>query len=94
MRLPLHVSVHMYDYPQGAREQYFVQLLSWIPLMYVRCVFVQYAAVCHYRRFVCVSGAPLRVNLVYDQIGNRTRDSQACSVVPELTAPPRAPIIC
>jgi hypothetical protein len=22
--------------------------------MYVRCVFVQYAAVCHYRRFVCV----------------------------------------
>jgi len=29
--------------------------------MYVRCVFVQYAAVCHYRRFVCVSGAPVRV---------------------------------
>jgi len=34
---------------RGAREQYFVQLLSWIPLMYVRCVFVQYAATCHYR---------------------------------------------
>jgi len=24
-------------------------------------VFVQYVAVCHYRRFVCVSGAPVRV---------------------------------
>ena len=23
--------------------------------MYIRCVFVQYAAVCHYRRFLCVS---------------------------------------
>jgi len=51
----------MYDHLQGAREQYFVQLLSWIPLMYVPCVFVQYAAVCHYRRFVRVSGAPDRV---------------------------------
>jgi hypothetical protein len=29
--------------------------------MYVRCVFVQYAAVCQYRRFVCVSGATVRV---------------------------------
>jgi len=29
--------------------------------MYVRCVFVQNAAICHYRRFVCVSGAPVRV---------------------------------
>ena len=38
-----------------------MQLLSCIPLMYVRCVFVQYAAVCHYRRFVCVSGAAVRV---------------------------------
>jgi hypothetical protein len=57
----LHVSVHIYDHLQGAHEQYFVQLLRWIPLMYVRCVFVQYAAVCHYRRFVCVSGAPVRV---------------------------------
>jgi len=45
MRLPLHVSVYIYDHLQGAREQYFVQLLSWIPWMYVRCVFVQYAAV-------------------------------------------------
>ena len=61
MRLPLNVSVHMYDHLQGAREQYFVQLLNWIPLMYVRCVFVQYVAVCHCRRFVCVSGAPVRV---------------------------------
>jgi len=61
MRLPLHVSVHIYDHLQGAREQYFMQLLSWIPLMYVRCVYVQYAAVCHYRRFVCVSGAAVRV---------------------------------
>jgi len=59
--MSLHVSVHIYDHLQGAREQHFVQLLSWIPLMYVRCVFVQYAAVCHYRRFVCVSGAPVRV---------------------------------
>jgi TRAP-type mannitol/chloroaromatic compound transport system permease small subunit len=47
--MPLHVSVHIYyDYLQVARKQYFVQLLSWIPLMYVCCVFVQYAAVCHY----------------------------------------------
>jgi hypothetical protein len=38
-----------------------MQLLSLIPLLYVRCVFVQYAAVCHYRRFVCVSGAAVRV---------------------------------
>jgi hypothetical protein len=37
--LPLHVSVHIYDHLQGPREQYFVQLLSWIPLMYVCCVF-------------------------------------------------------
>jgi hypothetical protein len=61
VRLPLHVSVHIYDHLQGTREQYFVQLLNWIPLMYVRCVFVQYAAVSHYRRFVCVSGAAVRV---------------------------------
>jgi len=61
VRLPLHVSVHLYDHLQGAREQYFVQLVIWIPLMYVRCVFVHYAAVCHYRRFVCVYGAPVRV---------------------------------
>jgi hypothetical protein len=38
-----------------------MQLLSWIALMYVRCVFVQYAAIYHYRRFVCMSGAPVRV---------------------------------
>ena len=71
MRLPLHVSVHIYDHLQGAREQYFVQLLNLIPLMYIHCVFVQYAAVCHYRRFVCVSGTPVRVrsgHKFYDQI--------------------------
>ena len=51
----------MYDHLQGAREQYIVQLLIWITLMYVRCVFVQYAAVCHCRRFVCGSGAAVRV---------------------------------
>ena len=28
MRLPLHVSVHTYDHLQGARVQYFMQLLS------------------------------------------------------------------
>ena len=61
VRLPLHVSVHIYDHLQGAREQYFVQLLNWIPLMYICCVFAHYAAVCHYRWFVCVSGAPVRV---------------------------------
>jgi hypothetical protein len=37
-----------------------MQLLSRIPLMYVRCVCVcvcvHFAAMCHYRRFVCVSG--------------------------------------
>jgi hypothetical protein len=27
-----------------------------------------------------------------DTIGNRTRDLPACSAVPQLTAPPRAPI--
>jgi len=53
--------INIYDHLQGAREQYFMQLLSRIPLVYVRCVFVQYAAVCHYRRFVCVSGAAARV---------------------------------
>ena len=44
MRLPLHVSVHIYDHLYGAREQYFMQLLNRIPFRYVRCVFVQYAA--------------------------------------------------
>ena len=81
MRLPLHVSVHIYDQLQGARKQYFVQLLSWIPLMYVHCVFVQYAAICHYRWFVCVSGAPVwvrsghkiidSIHRFYDQISPR-----------------------
>jgi hypothetical protein len=56
----LHVSVHMYDQLQGVHEQCFVQLPNWIPLN-VRRVFVQYAAICHYRRFVCVSGAADRV---------------------------------
>jgi len=37
-----------------------MQLLSLIPLMYVRYVFLQYAAVGHYRRFVSVSGAAVR----------------------------------
>jgi len=40
-------------------------------LTYVLCVFVQYAAVCHYRRFVCLSGAPVRVrsgHRFYEQI--------------------------
>jgi hypothetical protein len=34
--------------------------------MYVRCVFVQYAAVCHDRRFVCVSGAPVMARSGHD----------------------------
>jgi hypothetical protein len=46
---------------RGAREQYFVQSLNWISFMYARCVFVQYAAICHYHRFVCVSGAAVWV---------------------------------
>ena len=29
---------------------------------------VQYAAVCHYRRFVCVSGAAVRVRPAHDQM--------------------------
>jgi len=33
MRLHVHVSVHIYDHLQGVREQYFMQLLSWIPFM-------------------------------------------------------------
>jgi hypothetical protein len=72
MGLPLHVSVHIYDHLQGAREQYFVQLPSWIMLMYVRCVFVRYVAVCHYRRFVCVSGAPVRVRSHPDRSSRHT----------------------
>jgi len=36
--------------------------------MYVRCVFLQYAAVCHYRRLVCVSGAPARVRHTYKPV--------------------------
>jgi len=51
--LPLHISVHIYDHLQGAREQYFVQLLNWILLMYVRCVFVQYVAVITVGLYVC-----------------------------------------
>jgi len=38
--LPPHVSVHIYDHLQRAREQYFMQLLSWIPLMYGHCVYI------------------------------------------------------
>jgi hypothetical protein len=38
-----------------------MQLLSCIPLMHVHCMFVQYAAICHNRRFVRVSGAPVWV---------------------------------
>jgi len=59
MRLPLHVSVHIYNHLQGACEQNFMQLLSCILLMYVRRVFVRYAAICHYSQFLCVSGAPV-----------------------------------
>jgi hypothetical protein len=44
--------------------------------MYVRCVFVQYAAVCHYRRFVCVSGAP--VWLRSDRIVEFTLQQKKC----------------
>jgi hypothetical protein len=33
--MSLHVSVHIYDHLQGAREQYFVQLLNLILLMYI-----------------------------------------------------------
>ena len=54
VRLPLHVSVLIYDHLQGAREQYFVQLLSWILLVYVCYVFVQYepfVAVCSVWQF-------------------------------------------
>ena len=36
------------DHLQGAREQYFVQLQNLIPSMYVRCVFLHFAALCHY----------------------------------------------
>jgi hypothetical protein len=54
VRLLLHVSVHIYNHLQGAPEQYIGQLLSWIPLMYVRCVFVQYGAVCMSLPSVCM----------------------------------------
>jgi len=36
--------------------------------MYVRCVFVQYVAVCHYRRFVYVSGAAVRVRCAHTHV--------------------------
>jgi hypothetical protein len=71
VRLPLHVLVHIYDHPQGAREQYFLRLLNRIPLMYVCYVFVQYTAVCHYRRFVCVSGPDLTQTGAPDTHTNR-----------------------
>jgi hypothetical protein len=29
-----------------------------------------------------------------DTIGNQTRDLPACSTVPQLTAPPRNPLVC
>jgi len=40
---------YIYDHLQGAQEQYFMPLLSWIPWIYVRYVLVRYAAVCHCR---------------------------------------------
>jgi len=59
VRLPIHVWVHIYDHIQGALEQYFVQLLSWIPSMYVPCVFVQYAAVCTNTQRTYIDGIQL-----------------------------------
>jgi hypothetical protein len=53
-----------------------MQLVSWIPLTYVHCVFVQYAAVCHYRRFVCVSGAPVRVRSGMHELEKKTAEIQ------------------
>jgi len=38
--LTLHVSVHIYDHLQGVQEKYFIQLLSWIPWLYVSYVLV------------------------------------------------------
>jgi len=58
-----------------------MQLLSWIPLMYVRCVFVQYAAICHYRRFVCVSGAPVWVSSSHTAQTHNERTSTESNLV-------------
>jgi len=33
----------------------------------------------------------MSINNSSDNIGNQTRDLQACSAVPQLTAPPRVP---
>jgi len=34
--IPLHVSVHSFDHPQGAHMLYLVLLLDWLPLICVR----------------------------------------------------------
>jgi hypothetical protein len=68
VKLPLHVSVHTFDYSQGARMPYFVLLQDWIPLICVRRFFVLYVAVCAYRQFVCVNGALVKVRSGYHQI--------------------------
>jgi len=35
-KLPLHVSVHLFDHPQGAHMPYFVLLLDYVRLICVR----------------------------------------------------------
>jgi len=55
MKLPLHVSVHSFDHPQGAHMPCFVLLLDWVPLICVCWLFMQYVAVCAYRQ-CCVCG--------------------------------------
>jgi len=35
VKLPLHVSVHSFDHPQGVHMPYFVLLLDWVPLVCV-----------------------------------------------------------
>jgi hypothetical protein len=79
--LPLHVPVHIYDHLQGAHEQCFVPLLSWILWMYVRYVLVRYVTLCHYRRLcVYVPGVPVLVKSGHRiQLSNCTKH---CSWAP------------
>jgi len=60
--LPLHVSVHSFDHPQGVHIPCFVLLLDGVPLICVRWLFVQYVLVVS---VVCVAGALVRVRSGY-----------------------------
>ena len=87
--LPLHVSVHFKDHLQGARGQYFVKLLSWDLLIYVRYRIVRFAAICHYSPSVCVCLVSLTEwNLVMESLSkeHQTHIQTDCNDIRPQTA--------